>query len=228
MQELIWFKDPSVLFTSDTWMKFVPTKDMNTAESLNSVVRFATYFSLILYFCTTMSGYLYSIPVVMITTLALYKLFPNGTVIEAFLEKTVSKKETMPTKENPFMNVLLTEIQDNPDRPDAASNNRRDVKAKLNKAFSQTTDIHMDTTDAFDQAQAMRTFHTLQSSMVPNDLDGFKKFLAKGQDAPDYSSAFPSRNAKIHSEGYVSAKGSLRLPNSTDKLVGTSPSSFLK
>jgi hypothetical protein len=134
----------------------------------------------------------------------------------------------MPTKENPFMNVLLTEIQDNPDRPDAASTNRRDVKAKLNKAFSETTDIHMDTTDVFDQAQAMRTFHTLQSSMVPNDLDGFKKFLAKGQDEPDHSSAFPSRNAKIHSEGYVSAKGSLTLPSSMDKLAGTSPSSFLK
>lgn len=229
MPDPIWFKSPSVLFTQDTWSKFVPTKDMTTAEALNSVVRFTTYFSVILYFSTGVTGYLISIPAVMVTTILLFNLFPNGTVIEQFFEKVKPKaaKSTMPSKENPFMNVLLTEIQDNPNRPDAAPNGRRDVKAQINKAFAQTTDLHMDTTDVFDQAQAMRTFHTLQSSMVPNDLDAFKKFLSKGLDEPDHSSAFPSRNAKIHSEGYVAAKGSLRLPSSTEKPAGTSPSTIL-
>jgi hypothetical protein len=224
MPDLIWFKDPMILFGKDTWSKFVPTKDMTTPEALNSVVRFSTYFSLILFAATSVGAYVMAIPVVMVTTILLYNLFPNGTTIESFTEKKAGPQYTMPTKENPFMNVLLTEIQDDPNREDAAPTNRRDVKAEVYKSFQATSDMHMDTTDLFDQAQAMRTFHTLQSSKVPNDLDGFKAWLAKGLDAPDHSSTAPSRNAKILNEGYVAAKGSMRsLPNSTAKPAGTAP-----
>ena len=123
------------------------------------------------------------------------------------------------------MNVLLTEIGDNPNRPDAAPTNRRDIKADVHKAFQSTSDIYMDTTDLFDQTQAMRTFHTMQSARVPNDLDGFKKWLAKDIDAPDHSSAPPAKYGKILHEGHVAAKGSLRgLPSSTSKPSGTVPS----
>ena len=82
----------------------------------------------------------------------------------------------------------------------------------------------MDTTDLFDQTQAMRTFHTLQSARVPNDLDGFKKWLAKDLDAPDHSSAPPARHGKVLNEGYVSAKGAMSLPSSLAKPSGTTPS----
>ena len=227
MSDPIWFKNPTVLFDRDSWSKFVPTKDMTTAEALNSVVRFATYFSLILFMATGVGAYVMSIPVVMIATMLLHNLFPNGKTIESFIakEERVGPKYTMPSKENPFMNVLLTEIQDNPNREDAAPTNRRDVKAEIYKSFQGTSDLHMDTTDLFDQTQAMRTFHTLQSAKVPNDLDGFKKWLSKNLDEPDHSSAAPARHAKILNEGYVAAKGSMRsLPNSISKLEGTAPS----
>jgi hypothetical protein len=231
MPEQIWFKEPSVLFAPDTWSKFVPTKDMSTAEALNSVVRFSTYFSVLLFFSTGVPAYLMAVPIIMISTILLHNLFPNGKTIETFLSKTKEKattKYTMPTKENPFMNVLLTEIQDDPNRADAAPTNRRDVKVEMYKAFQNTSDLYMDTTDLFDQSQAMRTFHTLQSAKVPNDLDGFKAWLAKGLDEPDYSSTAPARNAKKDSESYVPAKGSLHLPSSTAKPSGTTPSKSSK
>ena len=226
MPELIWFKDPSVLFSPTTWSHFVPTKDMNTAEALNSVVRFATYFSVVLFLATSVSGYLVAIPIVMAATVVLYNLFPNGKVIESFVSKVASSGQyTMPTGDNPFMNPLLTEIQDNPNRPDAAPVNRKDVKAQIYKSFQKTTDLYMDSTDLFDQAQAMRTFHTIQSAKIPSDQDAFLKFLGKGLDEPDYSSAPPARYGKALNEGYVEAKGSLRgLPSSTSKKSGTTPS----
>lgn len=228
MSEQIWFKEPSGLFAPDTWSRFVPTKDMTTAEALNSVVRFSTYFSVLLFLSTGVSAYLMSIPAVMIATILLYNLFPNGKVIESFLTKDKLAKEskrsyTMPTQENPMMNVLLTEIQDNPNRPDAAPINRRDVKTEIYKNFQKTSDIYMDTTDLFDQTQALRTFHTLQSSQVPNDLDGFKAWLAKGIDEPDVSSAPPVRHAKVLNEGYVAAKGSMRLSSTVSKPSGSTP-----
>jgi hypothetical protein len=224
MPEQIWFKTPTVLFDNNSWSKFVPTKDMTTEEALNAVLRFSVYFSLLLFLSTGVGAYVMSIPIMMVSTILLYNLFPNGKTIESFVTTSESPEYTMPSKENPFMNVLLTEITDNPDRADAAPTNRRDVKADVYKSFQATSDIYMDTTDLFDQAQGMRTFHTMQSARVPNDLDGFKKWLAKGLDEPDYSSAPAARHAKALNEGYVAAKGSIRsLPNSTDKKFGTMP-----
>lgn len=226
MPEQIWFKDPAVLFTSENWSKFVPLQGMTTAESLNSVVRFSAYFAVFLFLANGSTAYILTIPIVMVFTVVLYNLFPNGKTLEPFTEKmTRNTVYTMPSQNNPFMNVLLTDIPDNPNREDAAPTNRRDVKADMYKNFQKTSDIYMDTTDLFDQTQAMRTFHTLQSARVPNDLDGFKKWLSKGMDEPDYSSAPLARHGKLLSEGHVMAKGSMRdLPNSTATPTGTSPS----
>jgi hypothetical protein len=141
------------------------------------------------------------------------------------VKKHIGKNLTMPTAENPFMNPLLTEIQDDPNRPDAAPISRSDVKTGIYKAFQKTSDLYMDTTDLFDQAKAMVSFHTLQSATIPNDQDGFLKWLAKGVDEPDYSSAPLSRHGKQDSETYVKAQGSLaNLSSSTSKPTGTSPS----
>jgi hypothetical protein len=122
------------------------------------------------------------------------------------------------------MNPLLTEILDDPDRPDAAPVTDKAVKREIESAFKQTEDLYMDTSDRFDLAQASRTFHTIQSAKIPSDQDGFLQFLAKGDDEPDYSSAFPARQAKRKSEAYVEAQGSLgSLPNSTSKPTGVTP-----
>ena len=225
MTEQIWFKDPAVLFAPDQWSRFVPTKSMTTVQALNAVVRFSVYFSVILFLATQITGYLLAIPAVMGATVVLFTLFPNGRVLETFKAAVSGKAYTMPTAANPFMNPLLTDIADNPDRPDAAPVIRRDVQVGIMKSFQQTSDIYMDTSDLFDQATAIMPVHTLQSATIPNDQDGFLKWLAKGINEPDYSSAFPARQAKIISEGYMPARGSeLTLSNSTSKPAGTAPS----
>uniref|UniRef100_A0A6C0KBX9 Minor capsid protein P9 transmembrane helices domain-containing protein n=1 Tax=viral metagenome TaxID=1070528 RepID=A0A6C0KBX9_9ZZZZ len=229
MSEQIWFKDPAVLFSPATWSQFVPTKTMTTAQALNSVVRFSTYFSIILFLATGVSAYLLAVPVVMATSVGLFTLFPDGKVLESFISKAIrkTKEETMPSAENPFMNPLLTEIGDNPNRSDAAPITRSDVKVAVASAFQKTSDMYMDTTDVFDQAQAMRTFYTLQGATIPNDQDGFLQWLAKGLDEPDYSSAPLARHAKLLSEGYVEAKGSMKnLKTTTSVPAGTEPTSF--
>ena len=228
MTEQIWFRDPAILFAPTEWSKFVPTKSMSTVEALNAVVRFSVYFSVILFLATQVSGYLLAIPAVMAATVVLFTLFPDGRVLEAFnaVKAVVSgKKYTMPTPKNPFMNPLLTDILDNPDRPDAAPVTRRDVQAEIMKSFQHTSDIYMDTSDLFDQAAAIMPFYTLQAGTIPNDQDGFLKWLSKGLNEPDYSSAPLSRNAKIDNEGIFPAQG-LRptLPNSTSAPKGTAPS----
>jgi hypothetical protein len=225
--EPLWINNPSILFTRETWFKFVPMAYMDVPTSLNTVVRFTTYFSILMAFMDT--KYLIAIPIVLGLTVLADRIFPEVRTLEAFKAVVNTlEKYTMPTGNNPFMNPLLTEILDNPDRKDAAPVTSSKVKREIEKAFQHTTDIYMDTSDRFDMAQSMKTFHTLQSGTIPNDQDGFLKFLSKGIDEPDFSSAFPSRNAKEKSETYVVALGSATsqgLPNSTSKPTGTSPSS---
>jgi hypothetical protein len=228
MSQQVWFKDPAVLFSTDTWSQFVPMPNMSTAESLNAVVRFSVYFSVILFVATGIPTYLISIPAVLVASVVLFTIFPNGKTLESFIGKTgpklSTKAETLPTAENPFMNPLLTEIQDNPNRPDAGPIGRSDVKLGIYKSFQKTSDLYMDTSDLFDQAKAMVSFHTLQSATIPNDQEGFLKWLSKNIDEPDYSSAPLARHGKKDSESYVKAQGSLaNLPSSTSKPSGTTP-----
>jgi hypothetical protein len=228
--EPFWLNDPTILFSKDTWYKFVPMGCMDIPTALNSIVRFTIYFSILLY--SYDQRYLVSIPVVLIITIIAYKIFPNVRNLEAFKTAVnMFEKYTMPTFKNPFMNPLLTEIQDNPNRKDAAPITSNKVKREIEKAFQHTSDIYMDTSDRFDLALSMRNFHTLQSALIPNDQDGFLQFLLKGHDEPDHSSAFPSRNAKEKSESYIIALGSAEsagLPNTITKPTGTSPSTTKK
>jgi hypothetical protein len=230
MTEQIWFKDPSILFGESTWMRFAPIQTMTTTEALNAVVRFSVYSSIILAVLTMNPSYLSAIPIVALASIVLFELFPNGKTLETYINRTkkmINKENfTMPSANNPFMNVLLTDIQDNPDREDAAPVTDDNVKSEIKKAFQETTDIYMDTGDAFDQAQSMRTFHTIQSSRVPNDQDGFLSWLAKGYDEPDTSSAAPARGGKIGSETYAATRGAVkRIPNTTSMPKGVTPSS---
>lgn len=235
MPEQFWLKDPRILFQQDTWTHFVPMGTMTTVEALNAILRFTVYSSVLLALATGAESYIIAIPIVALATIVLQQLFPNGKKLEAFLRDVMAGKNvlaggsvreefTMPTPNNPFMNVLLTEIGDNPDRPDAAPITDEKVREQIYKAFQHTNDIYMDTTDLFDQTQAMRTFHTLQSARIPNDQDGFLAWLAKGYDDPDTSAAFPSRGGKILSEGYANARGAMRnLDNTVCKPTGTAP-----
>uniref|UniRef100_A0A6C0JHY0 Minor capsid protein P9 transmembrane helices domain-containing protein n=1 Tax=viral metagenome TaxID=1070528 RepID=A0A6C0JHY0_9ZZZZ len=226
--ESLWIDDPASLFTKKTWYKFVPTSSMDIPTAMNSIVRFTVYISVILFLARGASAYLLAIPLVLVLTIMAVKLFPNARTLEAFTEKAtaIMKEYTYPSGKNPFMNPLLTEILDNPNRAPSAPVTSNKVKRQIEEAFKETSDLYMDTSDKFDLAQSMRTFASIQSGLIPNDQDEFLKFLAKGIDEPDYSSTFLARRAKEKSEGYVDAQGSAAmtgLSNSTDKPTGVTP-----
>ena len=229
--ESLWIDNPAELFTKETWTKFVPTSSMDVPTAMNAIVRFTVYVSVILFLGTSKTQYLLAIPLVLFLTVLAVKLFPHPRSLESFKDKVTSamKDYTYPSGINPFMNPLLTDILDNPDRPEAAPVTSKEVKKQIEASFKQTSDLYMDTSDKFDLAQSMRTFHTVQSGLIPNDQDGFLKFLAKGIDEPNHSSAFPARRAKEKSEGYVEAMGSMKsLPNSTSKPAGVTPAGTAK
>jgi hypothetical protein len=214
--EPFWYYEPNILFTQDTWSKFVPTADMPVSTALNAVVRFSVYLATLLFLSSMRPAYLLIIPLVMGVTIALNMMFPRARkIVESFgnglvVSGYVGDMETRPTDDNPFMNPHLTDILDNPNMPPAADVTRKDIRDEVNAAFAKTSNIYMDTTDIFQLIQAQRNFHTV----VTDDHGGLLKFLAKGQ----------QRDDKILSEGYVAAKGTvpgLPTSQSIDAPTGT-------
>jgi hypothetical protein len=204
--EPFWYYEPNILFTQDTWSKFVPTADMPVSTALNAVVRFSIYLATLLFLSSMRPAYLLIIPLVMGVTIALNMMFPRARrIVESFgnglvVSGYVGDMETRPTDDNPFMNPHLTDILDNPNMPPAADVTRKDIRDEVNAAFAKTSNIYMDTTDVFEMVQAQRNFHTV----VTDDHAGLLKFLGKGQ-----------RTDKLLSEGYVAAKGTVPgLPSS--------------
>ena len=204
--EPFWYYEPNILFTQDTWSKFVPTADMPVSTALNAVVRFSVYLATLLFLSSMRPVYLLIIPLVMGVTVALNLMFPRARkIVESFgnglhVSGYVGDMETRPSDDNPFMNPHLTDILDNPNLPPAADITRKDIRDEVNQSFAKTSNIYMDTTDIFQLIQAQRNFHTVAT----DDHAGLLKFLAKGQ-----------RTDKLLSEGYVAAKGTVSgLPTS--------------
>ena len=198
--EPFWYYEPNILFTQDTWSKFVPTADMPVSTALNAVVRFSVYLATLLFLSSMRPAYLLIIPLVMGVTVALNMMFPRARkIVESFgnglvVSGYVGDMETRPSDDNPFMNPHLTDILDSPNMPPAADVTRKDIRNEVNAAFTKTSNIYMDTTDIFQMVQAQRNFHTVAT----DDHAGLLKFLGKGQ-----------RTDKLLSEGYVAAKGTV-------------------
>jgi hypothetical protein len=220
MTEAFWYTEPNVLFREDTWYKFVPQPNMSVRESLNAVVRFSVYLAVLLFATSRDPWYLLLIPVVMLATVFLHRAFPQAKKIvsEGFASGPVvsgytGEERSRPTPDNPFMNPMLTDILEDPDRPPAAEITSLKVRDEVNEAFAQTSNIYMDTSDMFNLVQSQRNFYAVPA----DDHEGFLKFLGKnGQ----------RTNQKGLSEGFVVAKGtvtSLPLPSVSAAPTGTSP-----
>jgi hypothetical protein len=101
--------------------------------------------SLVLSLATSQTQYLVAIPVVLAVTAVFGAIFPTTEdLVETFggsVVKSLTGSVTMPTRENPFMNVLLTQIKDDPHRPDAAPLRDPEVKRAVKESFQQTTDL---------------------------------------------------------------------------------------
>lgn len=84
-----------------------------------------------------------------------------------------TKVKTQPTAANPFMNVLLTEIGDNPMRPPAQ--NGEFLKRQFSNVFQDR--VYGDASDVFQKTQNQRTWAVQPITSIPNDQESFQNWL---------------------------------------------------
>jgi hypothetical protein len=207
-RELFWLEDPAHFFVR--WHKFLPTNDMTVPEALNAVVRFTVYSALLVAIVARRTDYLLLIPLVMLASVFLVRLFPKTQMIQETFNNmkrrakggSTAEHFSTPTADNPFMNVLFTDYVDDPARvsapPDVTSSA---LDSSIREAFSKTSDLFMDTSDTYGLMESSRNWVTQAATTIPNDLEGFQSFLNKDN---------VSRKGK--SEEYVLANGSTNNP----------------
>ena len=212
MSNSFWINDPTVLFNKDFIFELWPTNNMYYEQKLNAITR--------LIFLLTILGYLltksYNIVFVgMLTILGIYWLFKmkkqkltKEMLMEEFtlpernsLQPTlITNPETLETvlksefkegnKKNPFSNVLLTEIMDNPDRKSAPPAFNVDVEEDITKNVKravQRMNPGIDNTnhqlydslwDKFELDQSNRIFYSTANTKVqPGDQASFGQYL---------------------------------------------------
>lgn len=91
-------------------------------------------------------------------------------VVDDIIGRTV---RTEPSAANPFMNVLLTEIGDTPQRPPAA--NGVFLKRQFANHFSDR--VYGDPNDVFQKTQDQRVWVVQPNTSIPNDQESFQNWL---------------------------------------------------
>jgi len=205
MSSSFWVNNPSVLFEKSQFFQLWPTPSMSSSQKLNAITR--------LVILLTILGFVYSrrvaILITGIITLAilviLYLLqkkkddkLEQQIMKEGFQnneEKQVNKgltlpplNFTMPTKENPLMNVLVPQIQYDPERNAAAPSFNPVIEEEINK---KTQDfvveqfdnderikklLFADLADNMEFSFSMRNFNSMPATTVPNDQGAFAQF----------------------------------------------------
>jgi len=101
----------------------------------------------------------------------------SNAVPQVYLDKKVDPAACQqPTKENPFMNVLVTDYRSNPNRPAACTRKQHaNIKDMINTNFEHGLFQNVD--EAWGKNHSRRQFHPMPWTTIPNDQSNFSKWL---------------------------------------------------
>jgi len=190
-----WGDDINILFDFSRAIEFFPTRDMSTNEKLNAISRFFIYLGILMFIGFRNYNLLF-IPIIAMGIL--YLVFTNDRTlheinIEEF-DRNVKRELNInedtpikinevgdicqrPTRNNPFMNVLINEITENPNRPPACYYADEDIREETEKYFNHN--LYKNVEDIWDKRNGQRQYYTMPWTTIPNDRDTFMKWCWK-------------------------------------------------
>ena len=182
MAEPIWYQNPRVLVTG--WRGFFPSRDMSPTERVNSFVRLFLYVSIALSLYSRKPMYLVAglaaSSVVSLAYSSSSAAASNGDA--AYGGEPVGQRPrsvaagpqrcTRPTKENPFANMMLSDLADDPDRPGACAYD--DVKDEIRDYFNDG--LPRNITDVYGKENSQRQYMTMPVTRAVADTKAFAEF----------------------------------------------------
>lgn len=206
MSNSFWLNDPSILLKQTNVFEIWPSTEMKFENKLNSITRLVILLTIIGYLITQKTKFVITGIVTLVVIVILYKIQVKKHIAnnkEGFISAEMYNKNEMynnpevfnknkqnftePVITNPAMNVLLTEIADNPTRKPAAPAFNPEVDADINKKTidmvkSNFNDPNIDQRlfkdlgDSFTFDQSMRTWYATANTQIPNDQGSFAEF----------------------------------------------------
>ena len=195
--EKFWLDDPTVLIQQDKLMSLWPQESMSRNEKLNTLSRLVIYITIVGFIFTYSLKILISGIVTLGVFVALHystrdnpkEEFCNQDAITDFYNAPdITDRFTMPQMTNPTMNVLPTEISDNPERNMAAPAYNPIIAGQINESTQDMIVNNFDNDDTirdklfsdlgdnFEFEQSMRNFYTTANTTIPNGQEDFAKF----------------------------------------------------
>lgn len=233
-----WTNDPTVLFKKDQLFELWITPSMCYERKLNAISRLILLLTILGYILTTSISIL---AVGVVTLLIIFVLFSmrkekekiTKPMLESFAgtagmgtDLSLSDKITDPvtlkqvlrsefmngTKKNPFSNVLLTQIHDDPDRKAAPPAFNVDVDEDITKNVKRSVQmmnpdikntgkqLFGDLWQQFELDQSNRVFYSTPNTRVTNDGMSFGQYLYG--DMPSAKESTPEGNMQRYKDSY--------------------------
>ena len=162
----LWYENPNILF--DNLDQFFPNNDLSRNQKINSMARFALYYSMILIIFNQDTKWL-SVSFIILFISIMLGGAENFTTTDKKLDKSVCQN---PTENNPFMNYTLGNLLEDTPRDKACYYDN--VKNKIRKEFRSK--VHSDSTDIWGQYISDRNFYIMPNTNIVNDQTGFAKW----------------------------------------------------
>lgn len=210
-----WTNNPIILFNKNYIFELWPTTDMCYEQKLNAISRLIILLSILGYILTLSKKIL---AVGVITLLMIYLLYstrkqkltkemlenfdvqgnevtgmfdnkPKSYVNPVTLDNVLSSDFKEGTKKNPFSNVLLTEINDEPNRNAAPPAFNVDVDEDITKSVKKSVQmmnpgikntnkqLFGDLWEQFQLDQSNRVFYSTPNTRVMNDQGAYSQYL---------------------------------------------------
>lgn len=180
--ERIWFEAPFEFITASNYDRFLPSAAMTKVQQMNCVLRFSIYFAGV---CIVMVRNVNILIVPLVAALITYHLViadrRNDDSEQLLLEGMQAELDMrsrepcrLPTKENPFMNVLISDYATDPARPKACSMDSPRIARDADTLAGAT--LYTDVDDVSLRGvlnDRNRPFYTTSSTTIPNDQNGF-------------------------------------------------------
>lgn len=195
-----WINQPTILLKKKYILDILPNKNMVFNEKLNAITRLIVLLSMIGYIITSNSMLLLLAGISLLTIIGFY-YFKTNKNMNLLINKrenfeNLTKKEiidadlVVPTDNNPLMNVMLTDIKDNPNRNSAAPSANPDIQEDITKKTINLTKksfndndidkkLFKDLGDSMNLDMSMRQFYTMPNTRVSNDQKSFAEFCYK-------------------------------------------------
>lgn len=161
-------------------LEFWPSKYQNHEDKITATLRFILYSGVMLSLHNQNSSYVVMAIIIMFLIVIgiehkNYKPKKNNVhrCTNSQLMKNVKQDCQKPTEENPFANVLITDYNDNPDRPPACPSD--EVADIVDKKFRKN--LYMDIDSIYQKENSERQFFSTSNTTIPNDQVNFAKWL---------------------------------------------------